>query len=148
MDGVEVDTSKTLYSTECNWIQDIPCLPINDYEKDMLKNTKNTEMLLEEESKEEPVKLTDEEKEKQQRKDFINKVKVIALANLGLYPLSNPSTFPRELKNKTIITMENVIKRFNGNEEELNKEFSQVCIDKLFAHDCDYTKYPVFKQLV
>ena len=36
--NIIVDTSKTVYSNECNWVQDIPIQPINAFEKEMLKN--------------------------------------------------------------------------------------------------------------
>ena len=109
--NIEIDTTNTIYSNECNWIQDIPVQPINEIEKEMLKNTKNPTELLDEEKKEqeEPEIISEEQKEKQFKKDYINKIKVISLDKLGLFPLANPSGFPKRLKDKVIETMQESI---------------------------------------
>ena len=144
---IEVDTTQTVYSTECNWVQDIPIQPINDFEKEMLKGTKTAEELLEEEKKEAetPIEISEEEKQKQIKKDYINKIKVLSLDKLGLFPLANPSTFPLVLKEKVMKTMKETIDKYGSNEEELTKDFNQVCLDKLFNDSVDYSKFPIYK---
>jgi hypothetical protein len=142
----EVAVDQVHYSTECNWVQDIPVREINDYEKDMLKNTKNAQELLaqEEYEKNNPPKVTEEEKQEQFKRNYINKVKVIALDSLGLYPIANPSNFPDKLKQKVIETMRDVINLYGDDEAAITKAFNDVCIDKIFNKSVDYTKFPIY----
>ena len=42
----------SMYATKCDWIQDVEPIPITEYEKDMIKHTKNVEQLLKEEKEE------------------------------------------------------------------------------------------------
>ena len=138
-----INVAETLYSTECNWVQDIPYTPINDYEKDMLKGTKNVDELLNEE-KEATGEVCEEEALKQFKKDYINKIKVISLDKLSLYPLANPSTFPPTLKNSVREMMEENLNFYGEDYDRLTTDFNRVCMDRLFTPDADYTKYPIY----
>ena len=131
-------------TTECNWIKNVPYTPINEYEKEMLKTSKTAEQLLEEEAKEKTMEQNTEELQ-QIKKNYINKIKIIALSNLALYPLSNPSTFPTLLKNKVINEMKNLIEYYNVDEELLTNDFNNVCLEKIFTQDIDYSTFPVYK---
>jgi len=159
---METQTETThIETTECNWIQDIPLQPINEFEKEMLSNTKSAEELLKEEQEEIPEQLTDEEIFNNSKKEYINKIKVVALDKLGIFPLSNPSTFPLRLKTKVQEQMEQLIKHYgipelitygtNENKqmlvipEELTKDFNNVCVDKIFVDNVDYSKFPIYK---
>lgn len=142
MEGFNV--AETLYSTECNWVQDIPYTPINDYEKDMLKGTKNVDELLNEEKEDVTKEATEEEALKQFKKDYINMIKVISLDKLSLYPLANPSAFPPTLKNKTMEMMEENLNFYGEDYARLTADFNRVCMDRLFTPDADYTKYPIY----
>lgn len=128
-------------TTECNWIKDVPYTPINDYEKEMLKTSKTAEQLLEEEAKEEANKTEDI---KQIKRNYINKIKIIALNNLNLYPLTNPSTLPSVLKHKVMVEMEKLINYYGIDETLLTNDFNAVCLEKLFTQDTDYSTFPIY----
>lgn len=118
--------------------------PINDFEKDMLKNTYNANELLEKEQEELSTKqeLTNEQQEHIKRRDYITKVKVIANNMLGKPPIANPSFFSKKDKALMIQYMEYVISNYN--EDDLTKEFNEICTDKLFVEGMDYSILPIY----
>jgi len=113
----------------------------NEEEKKMLEGTKTIEQILKEEAEEKPVELSEEEKLKRYRRDYITKVKVVALDRMNMPPLINPSTFSRKDKQILITLMEDVMKL---PEDELTKTFNEVCNDRLFTDKMDYTTFPVY----
>lgn len=86
---------------------------------------------------EEPIPLSEEEQLKAKRKEFITKVKVIALSRCGKNPLSNPSTFDFYEKLKVKDMMATVL---TYTEDEIDSEFKSVCIERIYANP-DYLKY-------
>jgi hypothetical protein len=129
------------------WIEDDKYVPqeINEYEKELLKGTKNVNELLEEEKKDrekQERELTDLEKEYNIKREIITKVKVIALDKMDKHPLQNPSLFSRRDKSKLIEHMEEVLKLPH---EELNNKFNRICNEVLFAPEVDLTKFSVYK---
>jgi hypothetical protein len=114
----------------------------NENEKKMLEGTKTAEQLLKEEAEEKPEELTEEEKLKRYRRDYITKVKVVALDRMNMPPLINPSTFSKKDKQILITLMEDVMKM---SEDELTKTFNEVCNDRLFTQNMDYTTFPIYK---
>lgn len=114
---------------------DVEYIEPTNYEKELLKGTLTPEELIEKE-KEELIKK-DEINQEDTRRDFITKVKAIALSRCGFHPLSNPSTFDYKSKNEVIKMMEIVLK---NTEDEITEEFNNVCIEKIFSKN-DYTKY-------
>ena len=112
----------------------------NEYEKKMLVNTKSAEELL----KEEQIKriYNEEEQIKIKRKQYITKVKLIALNRLGFEPLSNPYNFTQKEKNKVMDMMRVILD--NDNEEKITIEFNEVCDDKIFNPKMDYSSYPCY----
>ena len=129
------------------WIEDDKFVPleITEYEKQLLKGTKNVNELLEEEKKEKEKQereLTEQEKEYNIKREIITKVKVIALDKMDKHPLQNPSFFSRRDKSKLIEIMEEVLKLPH---EELNKKFNKICNEVLFSQEADISKFPVYK---
>ena len=109
--------------------------PINDYEKNMLEGTVNPEQLLE-------IEKTEEQYIVEKRREYITKVKVIALNKLGKHPLINPSTFRQKEKKQLIKAMEEVM---TLTEEEITKQFNEVCADEIFCEGVNYSTYAIYK---
>jgi hypothetical protein len=135
----------SMYAADIKWRDDIEPQPINDYEKDMLKNTKDANQLLKEESEERPPELTDDQKLKQKSRDYITRVKVLALDSIGKHPLANTYYFSRKEKQTLISTMEDIMKK---SEDDIIYSFNTLCNDKLFTSNSDYSTFPVYNYLV
>jgi len=135
----------SMYAADIKWRDDIEPQPINDYEKDMLKNTKDADQLLKEESEERPPELTDDQKLKQKSRDYITRVKVLALDSIGKHPLANTYYFSRKEKQTLISTMEDIMKK---SDDDIIYSFNTLCNDKLFTSNSDYSTFPVYNYLV
>lgn len=131
----------SIYASTITWRTDIKEEPINDYEKDMIKHTKNSIQLLEEEKNEKPVELSDERRENIRRKEYITRVKTIALHNMGRHPLYNASYLSNRDKQNLIKHMEDVM---NMDDAEISNKFNNICNDVLFNTGADITSYPVY----
>jgi len=131
----------SMHASTITWRTDIKEEPINDYEKDMIKHTKNPLQLLEEEKNEKPVELSDERREKIRRKEYITRVKVIALHNMGRHPLYNASYLSNRDKQTLIKHMEDVM---NIDDAEILNKFNNICNDVLFNTGADISSYPVY----
>ena len=119
-------------------------IEITEYEKEMNKNFITPEKLLEMEKQESQTQKqeTEEDKIKQQQKDFITKVKVVALSNIGKFPLSNPSFFKTADKQKLIRKIKEIIETMN--EDEITAEFNLICNEELFAPESDVSNYVIY----
>ena len=113
---------------------------INSWEKEMLSRTKNVQTLLDEEAVQKMYNA--DEKVINERRNYITKVKVIALDSLGYAPLTNPSTLRQKEKNRIMDSMRLVMDTLS--EEELTRKFNDICDDKIFDPKCDYSNYPVY----
>lgn len=131
----------SMYASTITWRTDIKEEPINDYEKNMIKHTKNSIQLLEEEKNEKPVELSDERRENIRRKEYITRVKTIALHNMGRHPLYNASYLSNRDKQTLIKHMEDVM---NMDDAEISNKFNNICNDVLFNTGTDITSYPVY----
>jgi len=109
--------------------------PLNEYETKMLEGTINTTQLLE-------IEKTEEQYIVDKRREYITKVKCIALNKIGKHPLLNPSTFRQKEKKQLIKAMEEVM---TLTEEEITKQFNEVCADEIFCEGIDYSLYPIYK---
>ena len=139
-----VNTVKPEFISDIKWIEDQPVQPINDFEKSLLKGTMNPTELLEREKREreEQQEETEEQRIKRIRKDYITKVKVVALDLMGKPPLDNPSKFTTREKKKLMEQMEMVMTK---SDDEITALFNNVCSEVLFAPESDYTKFtPLF----
>ena len=139
-----IQNSDFLHRTECEWIKDVPYTPITEYEIKMLEGTKNPQELLEEESKEEPIFLTDEEIKEREKREYIQRVKVVALHMCNKPILSNPSFFKEVEKNKIIKAMQSIID--NMTNEDIITRFNEICSEEIFTGEGDrYETFPVIK---
>lgn len=137
VDGINsvIQNSDSEYKKENNWIKDIPYTPPTDEEKELLKGTKSPEELLDFETKE--IQLAVDK-----QREYITQVKVVALSRMDCYPLCNPSFFSRSDKEKLKKMMSEIIDK--DSEEALKTEFNQVCIDKIFTSNSDYSQFPMY----
>jgi hypothetical protein len=126
------------------WKQGEEPKPITEFEKSMLNGTLNPYELLEQEEKEQREKKeeTEDERERRLKKEYIIKVKVIALDKMGKYPLCNPSTFYNKDKQKLMLLMQEIIDKYS--EEEITILFNSVCNDIIFTINTDFSKLPVY----
>jgi len=109
----------------------------SEYEKKMLEGTRNPKQQLEAEEKEEPIHINE-------RKMFIDMIKVIALVETGHTPLDNPSNFYNKEKQVVIKAMEKLL---DYPKEKLQERFNEICNEHLFHPNADYSQYPVISQL-
>ena len=139
-----IQNSDYLYKNPFPVVENVPYIEPNDYEKNMNKDSLTPEQLLqhEEELKNKPKELTDEEKEHIRKRDYITKVKVIANNMLDKHPTANPSFYSKKDKAKMIEYMQYVIGNYS--DDDLDKEFNEICNDKLFVDGFDYSCLPVY----
>lgn len=83
---------------------------------------------------------TQAEKDLQILKERAMKCKIIGLEELGHHPLSNPSTFSKRDKKRVLDKM---TLWFNKTDEEIDEEFNDVVLDKVFSNNNDYTRYSI-----
>jgi len=137
-----VQNSDVLFRAPVQWVEHVEPQPINEYEKNMLKDTKTAEQLLEEERNEKPIEYTEEEMKAMTHQGHMTRVKVVALHRNGKQPLSNPSYFSKKEKDRLIETMTEVMKM---RDEDIIKEFNDICNDVIFNPRVDYSTYPVYQ---
>lgn len=127
-------------------------LPINDFEKDMLKGTKTPSELLAEESEELIVMEKEDDIEKQRIKDGLLMIKIISLDKMGLPPLTNPRDLTTNQLEEFIKTVKIYVDIVNilvkdYNEDEMTiirDQFNKICLNKIF-NTTDYSNFPVYK---
>lgn len=116
--------------------------PPNEYEIKMLEGTKTPAQLLEEEHAEKLKKqlevITSSEIEK--RREIVTRLKVVALDRLGKHPLTNPSYLSQREKTKLIHLMTSLQ---DDKEEDVIKEFNDICNDVLFSGNVDPSTFPI-----
>lgn len=139
-----IPNSDFLHAKPMQMVEATPPVPINQYEKDMLKGTMDTETLLEMEKEEKNKKLSEEEELIVYRKEYITKVKVIGMHRIGKHPLYNGSLLKASDKQRLKVQMEKVMML---TDEQIQREFNDICIDNLFDEKTDYSTYPVYDPL-
>lgn len=102
----------------------------------MLEGTKNPKQQLEAEREEEPIMINE-------RKMFIDMIKVIALVECGYQPLDNPSNLCDKEKRLVIDAMEKLL---NNPIDAIKEKFNIICDKHIFAPKTDYSQYVVVKQ--
>jgi hypothetical protein len=75
------------------------------------------------------------------RQEIITKVKVIAFDSIGKDPLFNGSHLYDKEKERAIEKMKELLKL---SEEDIDKLFKEICNEKIFIKDRDYTTLPVY----
>lgn len=119
-------------------VKDIEMTPPTDFEKELTKDSLTPAQLLEREVKELPVDVDE-------RRARITKAKVCALDRMGRHPLDNPTFFSRKDKKELIKYMEAVL---DMTDDEITREFNEVCCEVLFAPEAKYFEYPVSHQVL
>lgn len=139
-----IDMNKQPIKSDNSWmIKEIPKLEVSEEEKKMLEGTKTAKELIEEEQKEEKKELTYEEKLEQYRRDYITKVKVIALYKCKFNPVANPSDFTSVEKQRVIDKMSKIIKNYN--DDEITDEFNTIINNMLLDAKTNYENLPVMR---
>ena len=140
-----VQNSDFLYKSDIKWEQHIEYIEPNQYEIDMLKDTKKPSELLKEEETEVVKEKTEEEIKEQKTKDLLLIFKVVSLNRMGKHPIMNTSTLqPMELQ-EFLKNMNLLIEDYHkGLEVEITTEFNKVCNDKLFSNNNDVSTYPIY----
>ena len=140
-----IQNSDVLYKTNVEWVKDIPYKEPNDFEKEMLKDSKTAEELLKMES-EETIVLKSEEEQKQERiKNLILMFKIITADRMSLHPLHNLSTLQPSQAERFKNSMNSLLEDFNnGMSNEITDEFNRICCEKLFQPGVDVSGYPVY----
>lgn len=143
-DGPKViQNSDYLHATPMKMIDDIEPTEINQFEKDLLKGTITPAELIESE-KVEKKPLSKDDVEYLARREYITKVKVIGLHRMGKHPLYNGSLLKPREKEKLKTSMEKIMLL---TDEQIQREFNDICIDNLFDTNTDYSTYPVYDPL-
>lgn len=149
MDTIEelpkvIQNSDYLYKSNVEWCKDIEYIEPNEFEKDMIKNTKSAKELIEDELDKEALVLTQEEK----IKNIILMFQVIALDRMKLHPLYNVSTLNPSQKTELLGHMD-CLKMDYDNDLilDISNEFNKICNDKLFSSNKDVSTYPVYKNV-
>jgi len=136
-----IQSSDYLYKSDIKWVENIEYIEPNEYEKNMLNNTKSPKELIEEELDAELSVLTKEQK----IKNLILMFQVIALNRMNLHPLYNVSMLQPYQKEELIGIMECLkVDYQNDLINDITNEFNKICNDKLFSSKCDVSSYPIY----
>jgi len=138
-----IQNSDYLHAKPMEMVDPIEPKEINQFEIDMLKGTMSPSELLESE-KEEKKPLTKADIEYLTRREYITKVKVIGLHRMGKHPLYNGSLLKPREKEKLKESMEKIMLL---TDDQIQREFNDICIDNLFDSNTDYSTYPVYDPL-
>jgi hypothetical protein len=82
------------------------------------------------------------EEELAKMKERTTKVKVILLEKMGKHPLSNPKYLKQREKTQLLLKMKDYLD--TKTDQEIDAEFNEICLDKLFDCDTDITSYPIY----
>ena len=127
-------------------IKDVPYNPEKtDFEKKLEENSLNPEQLLKLEKKEEEEEenKTEEQRLKEFKKMFIDKIKVIALYKCKFHPFSNPSDFSKTDKLRVQEKMGKILKNYTS--DEIDEEFNSISRTILEDPKTDYSKLPIMR---
>lgn len=142
-----IDMNKQPLKNDNSWmIKEVPYSEPSEAEKKLLEGTKTAKELMEEEknfTSESKAELTTEEKLEQYKRDFITKVKVIALYKCKFNPVANPSEFTSVEKQRVIDKMSKIIKNYN--DDEITDEFNTIINNMLLDAKTNYEKLPIMK---
>lgn len=139
-----VQNCDTLYKSDIVWNNDTTVNEKTEYEKNMLKDTKTPEELLDEERKEVCIKQIDND-QKEKLKSLLIMFKVITAHRLGYHPLINLSTLQPLQAERFKNNMESLGEDYNnGMIKEITDEFNRICNEKLFQCGADVSCYPVY----
>lgn len=139
-----IDMNNQPLKNDNSWmVKEVPYSEPSEAEKKLLEGTKTAKELIEEEQTEEKKELTYEEKLEQYRRDYITKVKVIALYKCKFNPVANPSEFSQTEKQRVIDKMGKIIKNYN--DDEVTEDFNTIINNMLLDAKTNYEKLPVMR---
>lgn len=138
-----IPNSDFIHAKKMDMVGDCEPVERNKYEMDMLQGSISPSELIEKEKKE-TKEFTKEEREYLLRHEYITKVKVIGLHRIGKHPLYNGSLLKASEKTRLKTTMEKIMLL---TDEQIQREFNDICIDNLFDTNTDYSTYPVYDPL-
>lgn len=138
-----IDMNKQPLKIDNSWmVKDLQIDPEpSEAEKKLLEGTKNPQQLLEEEANETEPELTEEQIFEEFKKDYITKVKVLALYKCKFYPLDNPSNFSNVDKQRVIDKMGKILKNYTY--DELTDEFNTLMNGILTDPKTKYENLPL-----
>lgn len=86
--------------------------------------------------------LSDEATIKQNRTDFINKVKIIALSSLNMALTLNPRSLNKYDKALLVKTTQNIIDTYDV--DDITTKFNQIVCETLLTEDKNYDNLPIY----
>lgn len=90
--------------------------------------------------------FTPEEQVKIDRRNYITRVKTIALATLNFKPLTNPRDLSKKDFKKLLDTCRHIID--NQTDEWITKEFNDIVCTEILSVDNDITRYPIYSNKI
>ena len=100
---------------------------------------------MEESQKQEYVFTCRDEEELNKYKTRAMKLKIILLDSWDKHPLENPACFNKRQKERFTKELENLWNKMN--DEEIDKEFNDICCSRLFNSGSDISSYPVYEPI-
>ena len=127
-------------------VKEVPYNPEkSEFEKKLESSSLNPDQLLELEQKEdqEEDNKSEEQKMKEFKKMFIDKIKVIALFKCKFHPFSNPSTVQASEKLRVQEKMSKILKNYTS--DEIDDEFNTIARTILEDAKTDYSTLPIMR---
>ena len=126
---------------------------IDEFQEHMLKLTEEGKKIKEEEDAKLKDKLIELENaptttgkktpEEIARRDYILKVRTIALSKLGINALIHTSDLTEKQHKEFIKKCDKILNKMS--EDEITTRFNEIVIDEIFNSKSDYTKYPIYQ---
>ena len=89
---------------------------------------------------------TEEEQKIIDRRDFITRVKTIALDKLNYNPLINPKSLSKREFTKVVNLCQDIID--TKTIEEIKCMFDDIICNSILCEDRDYSQYPIYKNII
>jgi len=132
-----METTESLLKPDTSFLIDhVEYQEPNEKEIKMLEGTRNAKQQLEAEREEEPIMINE-------RKMFIDMIKVMALVECGYEPLTNPSNLYDKEKRLIIDAMGRLL---DYPIETIKEKFNSICDKHIFTPKTDYSQYAVVPQ--
>lgn len=90
----------------------------------------------------ESIPITTKTPEEMERRDFILKVRTIALSKLKLNPIMHTTDLSDKQHKDFIKKCDKILKKMSP--DEITSRFNEIVIDDLFNSKSDYTKYAIY----
>lgn len=90
--------------------------------------------------------FSEEEQRKIDRKNFIIRVKTIALDTLGHKPLINPKSLPKREFIKVVNMCQEIIDKMSV--EDIHYKFNELVCNDILCEETDITRYPIYSNKI